>query len=783
MGREREIVKQFDICATLMSDPDMLRMYPEIVANQFYVTKNSIETLGVFLAPKSVDHCHCQLKGWLDLSIISKGVGQLVAKLLDTHMGVVKKAECDFPEVVREDFNVPGDDKENLFIREIKESSCMGAVVLLYYYLYWYLFLILMNKRVSDDASYCSKASLDIKWLIEHLPKSYDYLEFRHLGGAFQMKDSGETPSDFDDRQNKALESGVAKKFMSSLPVPEHPELSRHTLLIPVYRHSLNTTIGGINSAGDFDVLLPLDFHDQPSFLLYNFITAEVIMYGMSVMGGMASVFERQSAVQKWEDMHSPIQIGGVSKSTHSQQNSIARLVKVLSKPPYSNGNALVLRGKKLCLYDYVSASVMMDVCRSFQKLSALVHLVFSQLDAQCEYIPKSLISFLCDLSGLTRERTVIESILKSKETRDSNALIEEEESFVFKTDNSRLVGETIVKLGSSRTDKQSVSLWVDRFKCLYPSRNCTSSNEVNHKCYVWDLGGGKHTRSDTLLVLQDELIDFQGKKYYTAYSLSLLCPLFRNTWVLKHATESASELLIKLMTVPNLLNASLNLADEDGEIYSHGSKSKPHTYNKIKDSGFDFIIDQKIIPIHAAKGTETDLHEDSADLSDLQQYLQLEATKVGDIPITMADILEFNKKQKIALAALVEESHKFDRYPALVWPVEFDGGHNHDVFTAVKDRKHGGSPGHPLALDVAELSRNVGKIADVSENAAGLIEAYYTAQQPTIIPGGAGMAQALRDLQRHMNEQEAKLPGAAAGDGTGGPGGAVDGTGGPAKR
>ena len=214
MGREREIVKQFDICATLMSDPDMLRKYPEIVVNQFYVTKNSIETLGVFLAPRSVDHCHCQLKSWLDLSIITKGVGQLVAKMLDTHMGVVKKAEGDFPEIVKEDFKVEGADKENFFIREIKESSCMGAVVLLYYYLHWYLFLILMNKRVSDDASYCSKASLDITWLVEHLPKSYDYLEFRYLGGAFKMKNQSEKDTEFTKRQGDARSCGVFHKFM-----------------------------------------------------------------------------------------------------------------------------------------------------------------------------------------------------------------------------------------------------------------------------------------------------------------------------------------------------------------------------------------------------------------------------------------------------------------------------------------------------------------------------------------------------------------------------------------
>jgi hypothetical protein len=60
MGVEREIVKHLKLCASLMSDPDMLREYPEIVANQFLVAKSSIETLNQFLVPKPVvDKCDC----------------------------------------------------------------------------------------------------------------------------------------------------------------------------------------------------------------------------------------------------------------------------------------------------------------------------------------------------------------------------------------------------------------------------------------------------------------------------------------------------------------------------------------------------------------------------------------------------------------------------------------------------------------------------------------------------------------------------------------------------
>ena len=469
VGREREIVKNFDLCATLMSDPDMLRKYPEIVANQFYVTKNSIETLRTFLVPRSAatDPCGCHLKSWLDSSIISKGIGQLVDKMLDTHMGVVRRGYNDFPQIVKEDFKVqvPGKPEENNFIREIKESSCMGAVVLLYYYLYWYLFLILMNKRTSDDASYCCKSKLDIDWLTDHLPKTYDFLEFRYVGEAFKLKKS-EDAAKFKARIDSLHATKATQKFMHESIVPGSTELKRCTILIPAYRRVLNTTLGGVIDEFDYGVDLPETFAKAPSLLLFNSITAEVVTYGMLVMGGMASVFERQSATQKWEDMHSPVQVGILGKPVGKQETAIVRLANVLSKLPYSDdkiADSWEKKGRKICLYDYCSASVMMDVCKSFQKLAGLVKslLTGKRVDdsSSSSTFPKFIISFLCDLSGLSRGRNVIESMLKSKATRDSNKLCESDDAFVSKTDDTILIGETYKKFGFQRTDRPTTSL------------------------------------------------------------------------------------------------------------------------------------------------------------------------------------------------------------------------------------------------------------------------------------------------------------------------------------
>jgi hypothetical protein len=203
MGVEKEIVKHLKLCANLMSDPDTLREYPEIVANQFWVAKSSIEVLNQFLVPKTVDKCDCHDRNWLDSSIISRGIGILVTKTLKTHMDVVRKRQDDFPRIVRELLRSPLEIvPENYLVREVKEANCMGSIILLYYYLYWYLLLILMNKRFSGDALYCDGGQLDVKWLINNLPKSHDFLEFRHLGDCFKKSKASDSRADVLKQEN-----------------------------------------------------------------------------------------------------------------------------------------------------------------------------------------------------------------------------------------------------------------------------------------------------------------------------------------------------------------------------------------------------------------------------------------------------------------------------------------------------------------------------------------------------------------------------------------------------
>jgi len=375
MGREREIVKHLSLCASLMSDPKILTEYSDIVADQFNAAKKSIEALGSLLAPRPVDACGCSPRGWMDLSIISKGVGHLVRKTLDEHMRVVRTKAEDFPKVIHVDFKASvADDPENYIIREIKESCCMGSIVVLYYYLYWYLLLILFNKR--EDAMYCTTDVLDIKWLLENLPRSKAFFENRVFGEIFR-KIGNEAQDAYVARVKPYFQDIIMKnKFMISghagLAVEVDKSRSRKTVLISTFRCALDVLLGFDMKVMETAHEFPLNLLERPSLMIFKAVDADIAMNHFITMAGMLSVFETQHQTQKWIDMYKDIEISAYDGSNAVKK--IGKLATILKFEPYSKSpDEWVAKGRKSCIYDYCSASLMMDICKSFQKLSNLV--------------------------------------------------------------------------------------------------------------------------------------------------------------------------------------------------------------------------------------------------------------------------------------------------------------------------------------------------------------------------------------------------------------------------
>ena len=670
MGLEQEIVKSLDLCAVSMSDPMMLEKYPDVVASQFTTARIKIEMLGTFLRKldsgcgcnakgemlgtflgKLDPGCGCHTKGWMDLSIISEGMGKLVVDTLKKQLEVVQMKT--FPVVVRRDFRVKSDidtDKVNYFEREIKETNCMSCVVLLYYYLYWFLFLIQMNKRI--DPTYCTQ--LDVKWLISNLPRSKEFLEFRYLGGAFLSNATHQSLKD---------SSATDKYMFSELAIDGSTHRKRKTVLIAAYKRALDTAF----MDGDFknaDVEFPTCLKAKESYFIYNTITTEVVAYGMSVMGGMASVFESQDPIQKWNDMHTEIKVRSFIGSKLKSVSST--LLEVLSKAPYSvSEKSWKEKGSKACLFDFCSAGLMMDVCRSFQLLAGLVH---ELSDNNEPGLLGSLHEFLSGLSGDSVERRVIQSFLEAQEVKSHVNLKQNQKMFISKSSasiNSGDPSETSVLDFDVKEDPTEVSLWLDQFKSLYPCRHGISSSS-NHPCFVLIPSVEPLEFSDSLITLQNALIRMPGSDaYYKAStSLLLLCSLMKNSRMITCGSTSITMIMGKLLSSRGFRDQT-----STSEIY----KTLPdHTgIRNQENSGFIDII---------KAGTIGDLAFDP----ELKKEFPIGDTNIDTIftpgmhdianhfPISFADIQGLSNRQQKALKDLTLSSRSFKKYPSIMWPVWF---------------------------------------------------------------------------------------------------------------
>jgi len=127
-----DIVAQLKLCATLMSDAELLREQAHVVAAQFRVAASRIEQLKAYL--KKPSKGVSPDKPWFDEAILD-GVGGLVDVTLRRHMLPLGKG-FEFPKVFEKELKKTSFAKEgapgfgeNILKREIKETNCMGAMI------------------------------------------------------------------------------------------------------------------------------------------------------------------------------------------------------------------------------------------------------------------------------------------------------------------------------------------------------------------------------------------------------------------------------------------------------------------------------------------------------------------------------------------------------------------------------------------------------------------------------------------------------------------------------
>lgn len=691
MGIEHEIIKHLDLCAVLMSDPLILRNHPDIVANQFDAAKASIEALCVFLRPKAKDHCDCHVKGWMDVSIIRNGIGHLVTKLLSTHMGVVRMEK--FPCVVERELKseVEGDPTDNYTIREIKESNCMGSIILLYYYLYWHLLLIRMNQRI--DPTYFSKNQLDIDWLIKNLPKSHAFLEFRSLGGAFRAKE-GENKEAVAQKIKSLFETQATPPFMfGMINTVQNPGQKRKTMLVSAYRRALDTNLEGGNIL-DMAVEFIAEIGNKPSFFIFNTITMDTILRGMTLMGGMASVYDRTNPIQKWKDMHQPIQV--VSDTAKGKKKYNGKLATILSNPPYAaNPAEFDANGIKACIYDHCSAALMMDICRSFQKLAELVGSLADPVSD--EQIFKYMKSFLRNISGHSVEACGLVEKLNEIEESKMKSLEDHDRTFTDKDDSmSSGINDVTYAFRKGKT-KGTIPLWLDEFKHLYPSRLPGVSEDINRRCFLLDLGikkGECTSMVKWIELVQSELIEYHDDtapvKFCTAYALIIIASIMRNSWMVIHGLNSVKPLMEKIMYAPGFRNIPMSYESEQTLYSGNNASVTAAEFHDTRLTEFSYIAELETMDL-LKTDVERQCKEDPGTIAIIKTKQVELFDYIKKSQISFPDIYDCVKSQQQTLAALAKASNEFYRYPALAWPVAFEGHDNIGSFKKVDERSRPG--------------------------------------------------------------------------------------------
>jgi len=381
----KEISNQFRLCVALMNDQKIMQHQPAIVADHFAAALCKIEQLRRFLKRPDKAHDH-----WVDESILDAGVRKMVGAVLNRHLEPLRTNT--FPEVFMRDLGQDGEydaTVENLTEREIKETNCMGAIVLLYYYTFWHVMLILFNGKAYP----CSKRSalweseLDFESFFNDMPTEEDMFELRYMT-------SFETAIK-DDCFSAMPNFLMVDAFYSSMVADKTTLKCRETNVIQAYKRALiearhgadATRWWGMNTSEAAD---KFGFED-----LSRTITSDVLESRLALFGNVFSTYDQQDDIQKWRDMYADIEIQ--SGDTHPEDNDDdddgkfrsntkvyrQRLAKILKSKPYgATLPEFKKNAKSAAIFDYCSAALMMDVSRALVKMKKLIGILMLN-DAQ----------------------------------------------------------------------------------------------------------------------------------------------------------------------------------------------------------------------------------------------------------------------------------------------------------------------------------------------------------------------------------------------------------------
>ena len=449
-----------------MSDPHILRFHSPLVASAFTTAFNSIEQLQTFIPPKAEKLCDCGAQTLVDSSIINNGIKHLVSLTLKKQLEPLLKP---LPKIVSKEFKAfktapYAAEDENLVERQIKEANCMASIVLLYYYIQWHALLIFINSKVKGTQDRLEDEKLLAT--IAKLPRGNNLLELRHLNTSFKNDTTGD-PDGERKKQYDAIEAtGALDNLMSSNQHTKTPYLNRTTKLVTLYRRAIEKILS----------------IDQPNTQLPTADTLAATIkqvrdeyaYNHTLLfGGVFSSFNAHEGTQKWEDMFKKLQVQTQDKDGHIAVFE-TQLKKILSALPYSDNFASFMENAvPLCIHDYNSSTLMLEITKSATQLSALIASIQQHNEKE---IPQRLYQFASQFFAADCHK---EFELKGDEYTNAgfqhnlfkNFIAEARNS--FRANNGTLPYRADAKRGNRVT--------VDDFPAYYTGSGAVNIHNANH--------------------------------------------------------------------------------------------------------------------------------------------------------------------------------------------------------------------------------------------------------------------------------------------------------------
>ena len=619
-----DISKQLHLCAALMSDPTLMRYQSAMIAGQFVVAMNRIEQLRQFLR-KPDQLSECENGQWLDASILDSGIKKMVEQILNRQMATLKQNK--FPEVFyyrlgNTDDGITTEGDEDLVQREIKETNCMGAMLLLYYYVFWHMMLIHIN-RLTFPCHFVSKelsadGDLNFKTFInEKLPKETDMLELRFLRKMFEGGDVVNVPMASDFMMDK-----TDKRIPSSKP--------RVSNILRAFKRVIRNALNNRSYQNYFEIQ-----DERTVCAMTRVISCRGITLRLELFKNVISTFQLQDDLTLWDDMYKPIQIQ-TKKTSENDTEDVSgftrfyefKLIDVLSsRPLFKNGNQffnLIL--KELAIHDFTAASLMMDVSRSFIRLATMMKLFHdsntSNLQLNMAYCKMMAQTFSINPKVIYFLKNTYRNARKVKQ------------EFIYDQVNSN---RNTIEIPQNVLDSEQIR--IDNLAALYWNARSfnVGANNNNYLYFAWP--GVSDTES--LAWIQNASKEFD--KNANVFSLAFLVPAIRNTLFITNISKSSLELMHKLKRSPIFKAEVFSIQRDD--LY-------------WPDLTYD---------LNVANNTYVDYFKEA-------DYTKLNNCVVNNLIDLSNNIIEKNlllEQAELLKYYTLIQNRKFTKYPGISWPVQ----------------------------------------------------------------------------------------------------------------